>query len=91
MNHLKDILHRLRSGESERRIARDLQVSRPTVQKYYELAKRNGFLDAEQPMPDQATLLAALGPGPKPPIMGPAWNRTERWSKRCSNRVCCYQ
>lgn len=69
MNHLKDILHRLRSGESERRIARDLQISRPTVHKYYELAKRNGFLDPEQPMPSQTTLLAALGPGPKPPIM----------------------
>jgi transposase len=69
MNHLKDILHRLRSGESERRIARDLQISRPTVHKYYELAKRNNFLDPKQPMPDQATLLAALGPGPKPPVM----------------------
>jgi len=26
MNYLKDILHRLRSGESERRIARDLHL-----------------------------------------------------------------
>ena len=69
MNHLKDILHRLRSGESERRIARDLQISRPTVHKYYELAKRNDLLDPEQPMPDHATLLAALGPGPQPPKM----------------------
>lgn len=69
MNYLKDIIHRLRSGESERRIARDLQISRPTVHKYSELAKRNNFLDSEQPMPDPATLLAALGPGPKPPVM----------------------
>ena len=44
MNHLKDILHRLRSGESERRIARDLQISRPTVHKYYELANDEPFL-----------------------------------------------
>ncbi len=69
MNYLKDIIHRLRSGESERRISRDLQISRPTVPKYYELAKRKGFLDPEKPMPDHATLLAALGPGPKPPKM----------------------
>lgn len=69
MNHLKDILHRLRSGESERQIARDLQISRPTVHKYYELAKRNGFLDTETPMPSHKTLLAALGPGPQPPKM----------------------
>lgn len=69
MNHLKDIVHRLRSGESERRIARDLQISRPTVHKYYELAKRNGFLEAEDPLPDGTTLRAVLGPGPQPPKM----------------------
>jgi transposase len=69
MNHLKDILHRLRSGESERRIAHDLQISRPTVHKYTELAKRHGFVDPERPMPDQASLMAALGPGPQPPKM----------------------
>lgn len=69
MNHLKDILHRLRSGESERRIARDMQISRPTVHKYYEMAKHNGFLDPNRPMPDQASLLKALGPGPQPPKM----------------------
>lgn len=69
MNYLKDIIHRLRSGESERRISRDLQISRPTVHKYYELSKRKGFLDPEKPMPDHATLLAALGPGPQPPKM----------------------
>lgn len=67
MNHLREIIHRLRAGESERRIARDMQISRPTVHKYHELAKREGYLEPGAPLPDNATLLATLGPGPQPP------------------------
>ena len=39
MNRLRDLLNRLRSGESERRIARDMHISRTTVRKYRELAR----------------------------------------------------
>jgi AcrR family transcriptional regulator len=67
MNYLRDLIHRLRSGESERRIARDLNVSRPTVHKYRELAEAQGYLQLGSPMPDEATLVAVLGPGPQPP------------------------
>lgn len=67
MNHLRDIIHRLKAGESERRIARDMQLSRPTVHKYHELAKERGYLTVGADLPDDATLLAALGPGPLPP------------------------
>jgi DNA-binding transcriptional regulator LsrR (DeoR family) len=51
MNHLRDIIHRLRKGESERRISMDLQISRPTVHKYHELAKREGYLDLNHSHP----------------------------------------
>jgi transposase len=67
MNHLRDIIHRLRAGESERRIARDLKISRPTVHKYHELAQRLGYLEAKIDLPDDPTLTAVLGPGPQPP------------------------
>lgn len=67
MNHLRDLIHRLRSGESERRIARDLNISRPTVHKYREMAEAHGFLQSGSRVPDEASLLAALGPGPQPP------------------------
>lgn len=67
MNHLRDLMHRLRAGESERRIARDLQISRPTVHKYHLLAEREGYLEAGSALPDDATLSAVLGPGPQPP------------------------
>lgn len=67
MNHLLDLIHRLRAGESERRIAKDLGISRPTVHKYRELAEAHGYLKPGSPMPDAATLRAVLGPGPQPP------------------------
>lgn len=67
MNYLRDLIYRLRAGESERRIARDLKVSRPTVHKYKVWAEGQGYLDPAQPLPELATLLAALGPASQPP------------------------
>jgi transposase len=67
MNYLHDLIHRLRSGDSERRIARDLRVSRLTVHKYHELAEQHGYLDPGQALPDGVALAAALGPAPQPP------------------------
>jgi len=67
MNHLRDLIRRLRAGESERRIALDMQISRPTVHKYHELAKREGYLEAGTEIPADETLQSVLGPGPQPP------------------------
>jgi len=67
MNHLRELIHRLRAGESERRIAQDMRISRPTVHKYHLLAEREGYLAEGRTLPDDATLAAVLGPGPQPP------------------------
>jgi transposase len=67
MNYLRDLIHRVRSGESERRIARDLDISRTTVRKYRQWAEAQGFLEPSTPMPDDTTLAAALGTAPQPP------------------------
>jgi len=69
MNYLRDLIYRLRQGDSERRIAQDLRVSRPTVHKYKLWAEANGYLEPSQPLPELAELLAALGPAPQPPQM----------------------
>lgn len=69
MNHLRDLIHRLRSGESERRIARDLNLSRTTVRKYHELAAQHGYLDPAHPLPDEAALVAACGTGAPAPTV----------------------
>jgi len=67
MNHLRELIYRLRAGESQRRIAEDLSMSRTTVGKYRRWAKGQGYLDATQPLPDDATLAAAWGESPQPP------------------------
>ena len=67
MNYLKDLIHRIRSGESDRRIARDMGISRTTVRKYHLWAEEHGFLQPDALLPDDASLAAALGEPPSPP------------------------
>ncbi len=67
MNYLRDLVYRLRQGESGRQIAADLRLSRNTVQKYRELAEAHGLLAREVALPDNQGLVAMLGPGPVPP------------------------
>ena len=67
MNRLRDLINRLRSGESERRIARDMDISRTTVRKYRERAEPQGYLRPDQPLPDDATLRSAFGSELPPP------------------------
>jgi len=67
MNHLRDLIRRLNAGESERRIARDMNLSRQTVGKYHKMARQAGYLEAGAMIPDDDTLQKRLGPGPQPP------------------------
>jgi transposase len=67
MNYLRDLIHRLRAGESERRISRDLRISRITVHRYHGLAQRQGFLRPGSAMPEDDAIRAALGEPPHPP------------------------
>jgi transposase len=55
---IREILRRLQLGERDRRIARDLHVSRKTVGKYRAWAAGQGLLTG--PLPDPAVLQAAL-------------------------------
>ena len=67
MNHIQDIIRRLQLGESERRIARDMQISRQTVHKYQEIAKEQGYLEKGGAQPGETELMEALGPGVQAP------------------------
>lgn len=69
MQLIQDILFRLRKGQSERAIARDLGHSRVTVHRYHTLAQEKGYLDPNRPLPDAAQLLSELGPPAPPPRM----------------------
>jgi len=67
MNYLRDVIRRLRAGQGERQVARDLRISRGTVHKDREMAEKQGWLDGGRDMPDDAEITAALGPKPVPP------------------------
>ena len=67
VNYLREIIYRLRQGESERRISQDIGISRPTIHKYRKLAESKGYLDVRKAMVEEEELVAALGPAPKPP------------------------
>ncbi len=59
MTDIREILRRLHLGEPDRRIARDLGISRNTVAHYRLWAARHGVLDGGQ-VPETATLAALL-------------------------------
>ncbi len=67
MHHIQDIIRRLQLGEGERRIARDMNISRGTVRKYHEIAKEKGYLEKPGARPSEGGLMEALGPGVQAP------------------------
>jgi len=67
MNHIQDIIRRLQLGESERRIAKDMQIARGTVHKYSKIAKEKGYLEKSDAAPSYGGLMEALGPGVQAP------------------------
>ena len=58
MLEIRELIRRLQLDETDRQIARDLQVSRKTVRKYRRWAQQHDVLTA--PLPDAATLQAQL-------------------------------
>ena len=67
MNHIQDIVRRIRLGESERRIAKDMKISRGTVHKYHRVAEEKGYLEKAGAQPSESELMEALGPGVQAP------------------------
>jgi len=67
MNIYKEIIYRVRAGESERGITRDLGISRPTVHKYKIRARQEGYLDPERGLPGNEELGESMELTPRPP------------------------
>jgi transposase len=61
MFQYRQVLVRLRAGDSEREIARTRLMGRDKVAAFRALAARHGWLDAGAELPDDASLAAALG------------------------------
>lgn len=65
---IREILYRLRRGESQRAISKDLQLNRQTVKRYRDWAEREGLLRGElPPIEELQRRLDASLPGGKPP------------------------
>jgi transposase len=86
MNHIQDIVRRIKLGDSERRIAKDMQISRGTVHKYHEIAKEKGYLEKADVQPSESELQEALGAGVQPPrqtsTVEPYREKIQDWVKQ---------
>jgi hypothetical protein len=65
---ITDILYRLRKGQTERAIARDLYLSRDAVRRYREFALKHRLLDENRSLPAEPDLALLLGPPVPPPV-----------------------
>ena len=61
MHHYRQALLRMRQGESDRDIAAARVMGRPKAASWRRIASERGWLDAAQPLPDDASIAAALG------------------------------
>jgi len=59
---IADIIYRLKAGQSERSIAKDLGYARGTIRRYHDWAREKGYLDSDLPLPDVRDMQAELGP-----------------------------
>lgn len=59
--YLRELVHRLRAGTSQRQIAHDFGPARMTVQKYAQLAAAAGYLHMSHALPEAAELTTRLG------------------------------
>jgi len=61
MHHYRQALLRMRQGDSDRDIAAARVMGRPKAASWRRIASERGWLDAAQPLPDDASIAAALG------------------------------
>ena len=61
MHHYRQVLVRLRQGDTDREIARARLMGRPKVAAFRALAAAQGWLDPTAVLPEDAAIAAALG------------------------------
>ena len=61
MFQYRQVLVRLRGGETDREVARGKLMGRRKVAALREVAQREGWLDPAAPLPEDAAIAAALG------------------------------
>ena len=66
MFQYRSVLVRLRRGESDREVARGKSMGRRKLAAFRDVAAAQGWLDPASPMPEDAAIVAALGPPKRP-------------------------
>jgi transposase len=69
LNTICDIIYRLRQGQTQRAIERDLGHSRHTLRRYHAIAEAKGYLDPSRPLPEPDEIVRELGVPAPPPIV----------------------
>lgn len=93
MTDIRNILHRLRQGQSKRSIHRELGVHRPIIRKLYDLAVIRGWLDSNYPMPSDEEIHNAcdLKPKQKNHPLDSYRSQIEQWHNKGMSSVVMYQ
>jgi len=58
MPEIRDIIRRIRAGQSLRSIGKELHIHRKTIRKARQIAMREGWLDSERALPGEAEIAA---------------------------------
>ncbi|ALX34897.1 integrase [Pandoraea thiooxydans] len=61
MHHYRQVLVRIRHGDSDRELARCRYMGRRKLAALRELAEQRGWLKPDAPLPDDSEIAAALG------------------------------
>ena len=84
MYQYRQVLLRMRQGDSDREIARSRLMGRPKCAAVRNVAAERGWLDPAEPLPDDATLAAVFASGPRPApcvsSLEPFRAQIERWA-----------
>ena len=94
MFQYRAVLVRLRQGDSERDIARSRLMGRPKVAALRALAMREGWLDPDAPLPEDAAIAAAIGQARRArstiSSVEPFRELVARWAERGVNGVAIH-
>lgn len=93
MSEIRNILHRLRQGQSKRSIQRELGVHRPIIRKLHCLAISQQWLDSKCPMPsdEEITKVWNHKSTQKPHPLDPYKAQIEQWHNEGMSSVVIYQ
>ena len=95
MHHYRNIIVRMRLGESNRALAKSGLIGRKKAKKVRDIAEKQGWLDRSHPLPDDAALAEELG-RPSPPaqstsLVQPYQEDVTNWWKQSIDGTTIHQ